>query len=90
MYASGRTDNISGLSIIHLPDGVRERTCGVDHAFGFDLKLLSGEFVPKRVKMNVGNRMDTRQQATGWVQGNRQQGGYKATGNMMDTRQQAT
>ena len=67
MYASGRTDNISGLSIIHLPDGVRERTRCVDHAFGFHLKLLSGEFVPKRVKMNAGNMMDTKQQATGWI-----------------------
>ena len=56
MYASGRTDNISGLSIIHLPDGVRERTRCVDHAFGFHLKLLSGEFVPKRVNISYGNR----------------------------------
>ena len=46
VYAGRGTDNVPGLSIVHLPDGVGEGAGGVDHAFGFHLKFLPGELVP--------------------------------------------
>ena len=40
------TDDVSALSIVHLPDGVSEGPRGVDDTLGIDNKLLSRQLVP--------------------------------------------
>merc|ERR1719228_3021646 len=40
VYAGRGTDNVAGLSVVHLPDGVGEGSGRIDHTFGFYLKFL--------------------------------------------------